>query len=116
MEDGKSAGIGLPAKSRAPALVAGWAPRISQTPGFGARLFYPIQATNQLQAFSAVPNSWVKVAKVNMNVGSYSSSYQFVRTRFKAEDVTHGPGRFPTGETWSLADSPAHLFFPAPSG
>jgi hypothetical protein len=34
----KSAGIGLPAKSRAPALVAGWAPRISQTPGFGARL------------------------------------------------------------------------------
>jgi hypothetical protein len=39
MEDGKSAGIGLPAKSRAPALVAGWAPRISQTPRFGARLF-----------------------------------------------------------------------------
>ena len=39
MEDGKSAGIGLPAKSRAPALVAGWAPRISQPPGFGARLF-----------------------------------------------------------------------------
>src|SRR5579864_5071920 len=36
----KSAGIGLPAKSRAPALVAGWAPRISQTPGFGARLSY----------------------------------------------------------------------------
>jgi hypothetical protein len=40
MEDGKRAGIGLPAKSRAPALVAGWAPRISQTPGFGVRLFY----------------------------------------------------------------------------
>jgi hypothetical protein len=33
------AGIGLPAKSRAPALVAGWAPRISQKPCFGARLF-----------------------------------------------------------------------------
>ena len=33
MKDGKSAGIGLPAKGRAPALVAGWAPRISQTPG-----------------------------------------------------------------------------------
>ena len=29
----KSAGIGLPAKSRVPALVAGWAPRISQRPG-----------------------------------------------------------------------------------
>jgi hypothetical protein len=39
-KDGKSAGIGLPAKSRAPALVAGWAPRISQTPGFGVRLSY----------------------------------------------------------------------------
>jgi len=34
----KRAGIGLPAKSRAPALVAGWAPRISQNPCFGARL------------------------------------------------------------------------------
>jgi hypothetical protein len=34
----KSAGIGLPAKSRAPALAAGWAPRISQNPCFGARL------------------------------------------------------------------------------
>jgi hypothetical protein len=34
----KSAGIGLPAQSRAPVLVVGWAPRISQTPGFGARL------------------------------------------------------------------------------
>jgi hypothetical protein len=33
------AGIGLPAKSRAPALVAGWAPRISQKPCIGARLF-----------------------------------------------------------------------------
>lgn len=36
----KRAGIGLPAKSRAPAQVAGWAPRISQTPRFGARLAY----------------------------------------------------------------------------
>jgi hypothetical protein len=35
----RKAGIGLPAKSRAPALVAGWAPRISQKPHFGARLF-----------------------------------------------------------------------------
>jgi hypothetical protein len=26
----RNAGIGLPAKGRAPALVAGWAPRISQ--------------------------------------------------------------------------------------
>jgi|ERR1041385_4463011 hypothetical protein len=28
----RSAGIGLPAKGRAPARVAGWAPRISQKP------------------------------------------------------------------------------------
>jgi hypothetical protein len=35
----RKAGIGLPAKSRAPALVAGWAPRISQKPDLGARLF-----------------------------------------------------------------------------
>src|SRR5579864_5192057 len=34
----RNAGIGLPARSRAPALVAGWAPRISQKPRFGARL------------------------------------------------------------------------------
>src|SRR6478672_5489459 len=31
---------GFRQKSRAPALVAGWAPRISQAPGFGARLSY----------------------------------------------------------------------------
>jgi hypothetical protein len=37
--DGKSAGIGLPAESRAPFMVTGWAPRISPMPDIGARLF-----------------------------------------------------------------------------
>jgi hypothetical protein len=35
----RNAGIGLPAKGRAPVLVAGWAPRISQKSCFGVRLF-----------------------------------------------------------------------------
>jgi len=37
--DGEEAGMGIPAKSRAPATAAGWAPRISQKPDLGARLF-----------------------------------------------------------------------------
>jgi hypothetical protein len=52
----EGAGIGLPAKSRAPAVGAGWAPRISRTPGYGARLF-------SLQDFFMVRMNRVENAK-----------------------------------------------------
>jgi hypothetical protein len=60
-------------KSRAPSLVAGWAPRISQTPGYGARLFIFVSEYPSALATESTMHRAMLAATASIALGGQNS-------------------------------------------